>query len=131
MLININKVLLYSTGNYIQYSCNKPQRIWKIVCVYIYICITESLCSYQNLIQHCKASILHLKVKIKEVKVKIKDFPGGPLVVQWLSIHLQGTWVWSLILEDSTCHGATKPVCHHYLDCPLEPVSYNYWSLHA
>ena len=34
------------------------------------------------------------------------------LVVQWLRTHLlmQGTWVWSLILEDPTCHGATKPV---------------------
>ena len=32
---------------------------------------------------------------------------------------MQGTWVWSLVQEDSTCHGTTKPVCH------------NYWSLHA
>ena len=34
------------------------------------------------------------------------------LVIQWLRIHLpkQGTWVQSLVREDSTCCGATKPV---------------------
>ena len=38
----INKVLLYSTGNYIQYSVtNHNGKEYE----YIYICITESLCS--------------------------------------------------------------------------------------
>ena len=34
------------------------------------------------------------------------------LVAQWIRIHLpmQGTWVQSLVQEDSTCHKATKPV---------------------
>ena len=43
------------------------------------------------------------------------------LVVQWQSICLpmQGTLVWSLVLEDSTLHWATKPVDH------------NYWSPHT
>ena len=33
------------------------------------------------------------------------------LVVQWLGIHLpmQGTWVLSLVREDSTCLRATEP----------------------
>ena len=31
-------------------------------------------------------------------------------------------------LEDSTCHGATKPVCHNYWACALEPGSHNYWA---
>ena len=46
---------------------------------------------------------------------------GTPLVVQRLGICLpmQGTWVPSLVQEDSTCHRATK-LAHH-----------NYWSLHA
>ena len=36
---------------------------------------------------------------------------GVSLVVQWLRIHfaMQGTPVWSLVGEDPTCHGATKP----------------------
>ena len=38
------------------------------------------------------------------------------LVVQWLGVHLptQGTWVWSLIWEDPTWHGAAKPEHHDY-----------------
>ena len=38
------------------------------------------------------------------------------LVAQWLRIRLpmQGTWVRTLLWEDPTCHGATKPVHHNY-----------------
>ena len=38
------------------------------------------------------------------------------LVVWWLRIHLPmyGTWVRSLVREDSTCYRATKPVHHNY-----------------
>ena len=41
---------------------------------------------------------------------------GTSLVVQWLRIHLpmQGTRVRSLIWEDPTCRGTTKPVRHNY-----------------
>ena len=58
---------------------------------------------------------------------------GTSLVAQWLRIHLpmQGTWVRSLVQEDTTCHGATKTVHHNYWDCTLEPVCHNYWSPHA
>ena len=43
---------------------------------------------------------------------------GTSLMVQWIRIHLpmQGTWVQSLVLEDSTCRGAPKPVSHDYWD---------------
>ena len=30
--------------------------------------------------------------------------------------------------EDSTCHGATKPVCHNYCTCALEPGNCSYWA---
>ena len=38
------------------------------------------------------------------------------LVAQWLRICLlmQGTWVRALVWEDSTCHGASRPVSHNY-----------------
>ena len=38
------------------------------------------------------------------------------LVVQWMGIHLpmQGIQVQSLVREDFTCHGSTKPVWHNY-----------------
>ena len=46
---------------------------------------------------------------------KIDDL-GASLVAQWLRIHMpmQGTRVRSLVREDPTCHGATKPVRHNY-----------------
>ena len=46
------------------------------------------------------------------------------LVVLWLGMLLlmQGTWVPSLIQEDSTCLRATKPIHHNYHDTCLEPV---------
>ena len=45
-----------------------------------------------------------------------KQVTWASLVAQWLGIHLpmQGTRVRALVLEDPTCHGATKPVCHNY-----------------
>ena len=55
---------------------------------------------------------------------------GISLVAQWLSICLpmQGTWVRALVREYPTCHGATKPVRHHYWACAVEPTSHNYWA---
>ena len=46
------------------------------------------------------------------VKSDFQDFPAGP-VVKNLSANA-GTPFWSLVLEDSTCRGVTKPVCHNY-----------------
>ena len=44
------------------------------------------------------------------------------LVLQWLRafLKMQGTWVRSLVWEDSTCCGAAGPVPHSYQDCALE-----------
>ena len=46
------------------------------------------------------------------------------LVVQWLRICLamQGTQLLSLVLDDLTCLGATKPVCHNCWARTLEPA---------
>ena len=46
------------------------------------------------------------------------------LVGQWLRICLprQGTWVRSLVWEDSTYRGAAKPASHNYWACMLQPV---------
>ena len=45
-----------------------------------------------------------------------KKLLGTYLVAQWLRIRLpvQGTRVQTLVLEDPTCCGATKLVCHNY-----------------
>ena len=50
--------------------------------------------------------------EICDLKEGNKDFPGGPLVKN-LPANAGDTGS-SLIQEDSTCHGATKPVCHNY-----------------
>ena len=34
----------------------------------------------------------------------------------------------SLVWEDPTYHGATKPMCCNYWACTLEPESHNYWA---
>ena len=39
---------------------------------------------------------------------------------------MQETWVQSLLLEGSTCLGATRPVCHNYWAHTLESTSRNY-----
>ena len=48
--------------------------------------------------------------------MKMLKKKGASLVAQWLRIHLpmKGTRVRTLVREDPTCHGATKPVCHNY-----------------
>ena len=52
------------------------------------------------------------------------------LVAQWqrICLPMQETRVWSLVREDLSCNGATKPVCHNYWTCALESGNYNYWA---
>ena len=42
---------------------------------------------------------------------------------------MQETHVRSLVREDLTCRGATKPACHSYWTGALEPRSHNCWAL--
>ena len=46
-------------------------------------------------------------------------------MVQWLRIHLpvQGTEIWSLLWEDSTCRRVTKPMSHNYWAQELQLLS--------
>ena len=57
----------------------------------------------------------------------IRESVRTALVVQWLRISLpkQETPVQSLVQEDPTCRRATKPMCHHYGACALQPVLCN------
>ena len=69
--------------------------------------------------------------KIKMVSgiygVKTMAF-GTFLVAQGIGIRLpmQGTWVWSPVQGDPTKLRETKPMCHKYWACALEPQSHNY-----
>ena len=53
---------------------------------------------------------------VQNNKMFLKENSWASLVVQWLRIRLavQGTLVQSLVREDPTCLGATKPMCPHY-----------------
>ena len=66
----------------------------------------------------------------KKLKKEWKFHLRASLVAQWQRIHLpmQETWVRSLVWEDPTCSGATKPVYHNYWARALEPRSRNYWA---
>ena len=66
------------------------------------------------------------------IQIKFRDSQGrASLVVQWLRIHLpiQRIQVRSLVQEDATCRGATKPVGHSYWVGTLEPILRNMRSL--
>ena len=60
---------------------------------------------------------------------QLKGF-WASLLVQWLKICLaiQETLVRSLVWEDATCLGATKPTCHNNGAGALEPGSRSYWA---
>ena len=53
---------------------------------------------------------------VQNNKMSLKENSWASLVVQWLRICLamQGTLFQSLVWEDPTCLGATKPVCQNY-----------------
>ena len=54
--------------------------------------------------------------KLNHKMLDLKGTGRTSLVVQWLITHLpvQQTLAWSLVREDSTCCGATKPVRHNF-----------------
>ena len=56
-----------------------------------------------------------------------KQGVGSSLVAEEIKIGLpmQGTWVWPLVQEDSTCLWETKHVCHSHEACALEPACHN------
>ena len=60
----------------------------------------------------------------------LKWQPGASLVAQWMKIHLpmQETQVQSLVQEDPTCLGATKPMYHNLWTGAQGPVSCNHWA---
>ena len=70
---------------------------------------------------------------IFKIVLFLRSWCRTSLVVQWIRIYLpiQGTWVQSLVWEDSTYLGAAKHVHHNYWAYVLGPASCSYWSLCA
>ena len=61
-----NKVILYNTGNYTQYSMTNHNGKEYEKNIYIYICINESFCCTE-LTQHCKSTIVKMFLKKQDV----------------------------------------------------------------
>ena len=83
--------------------------MWYIYTVECYSTIKK------NKIMPFAATWMDLEIIIlSEVSQKVKD--RASLVAQWqrICLPMQGTWVRSLVQEDPTCHGATKPMRHNY-----------------
>ena len=104
------------------------------LCVYVNIYVYIYLFKYMiksNFYLVSKIFIFTLQTFLASYTMLVKSNKTGTcLVVQWLRIPLptQGTRVLSLVREDPTCHGATKPMRHNYWACTLEPTSHNYWT---
>ena len=69
----------------------------------------HSFCTVYIEYQLCVTHVLYDR---DTVETKIQGFPGGSVVKNPPAN--AGTRVWSLVWEDPTCRGATKPVCHNY-----------------
>ena len=71
------------------------------------------LSTHHELLPYISLAFPHLL--FRKIPVKKTDVQTS-LVAQWLRICLPmlGTRVQSLVREDPTCHGATKPVRHNY-----------------
>ena len=83
-------------------------------------------------LSHLHVPISHLKTQRKKRKTKRKKFnyklknTRTCAEVQWLRsrLEMQGMWIRSLVWEDCTCRGATKPIRHGYGACaPWSPGS--------
>ena len=81
--------------------------------------------SYMSMVKYTKD-----KGNILKIKSPFKNYLRASLVAQWLRICLpmQGTRVRALVREDPTCRRVTKPVCHNYWACALDPSSHDYWA---
>ena len=81
------------------------------------------------MVSHC-SFILHFDYRkliiylLADTFINLNKFYSTSLVTQGLRIYLpmHGTWVQSLVQEDLTCRGATKPVHHNYrAQAPYSP----------
>ena len=88
--------------------------------------LVESIMEY-----HKQGSSIKLKKRKREKKKKLGTLFGliwkncQKILAHWIRIRLpvQGTWVRSLVWEDSTCHRVTKPVCPEPVLCNREPIT--------
>ena len=115
-----------------------PQYIWKIDTffpIYAFLCIISIRQEKTISILRTFWNLPILKLENwfffqLDVRVFKKPIIWASLVAQWLRIRLpmQGARVRSLVREDPTCRGTTKPVHHSYWAWALEPMNHSYWA---
>ena len=123
------------------YSCIHPYRMWNMTesfCEMFYITIKENEIGQCPQLDaqgrdwgknECTGVLLGRALRSKPCK----DSEGlgkqnWALELPWWLLPMQETRVRSLIWEDPTCHGATKPVRHNRWACAPEPASHSYWA---
>ena len=98
-------------------------------CFYALYDLKSGICHTYSIVTHFSfSSILSALFPLFLSSVAYcQKFCFGASLVQWLRIRLaiQETLVPSLVREDPTCLGATKPTCRSYWSCALEPSGYN------
>ena len=123
----VNIIHLNFTGLWVVFKCYflfsfiivKPCKARVHFWFYIYTCLSNSI-----------LKIIHLPWEFRRILFSLErvhegGLPGGSVVRNPTHLPMQETWVWSLIWEDPTCCGATKPVHHKYWTCALEPRSHS------
>ena len=75
-------------------------------------------------------NLLKFSDLLRSITCSSKNLKGLPWcsAVKRIYLPMQETWVGSLVREDPTCHGVTKPACHNYCASMLEPTCHNYRS---
>ncbi|XP_059943857.1 protein S100-A5 isoform X1 [Mesoplodon densirostris] len=78
--------------------------------------IEKDLCLGEKMKESSMDDLMKSLDKNGDQEIDFKEYSGTSLVAQWLRILLpmQGTRVRTLVREDPTCRGATKPGCHNY-----------------
>ena len=98
-------LVLVSTGCYSRWGCYIIYSVGTILSSYIPI---NSEFQAHLASKNFRERIVHLCIQIK------KSVCWTSLVIQWLSPPSNAEDMGSLVQEDSTCHGAAKPVHHNY-----------------
>ena len=91
--------------------------------------IKGPICDSQGLVFPLHEDIkMHIHTHSHTQNTSTKGWTGPSLVAQWERILLpvQGTQVWSLVQEYPTGRKESRPMCHNYWACVLEPTSLNY-----
>ena len=113
----------------------RVQTLWSFLCHIVTDFFSRAMGNHAGVLNRVSGMIKFLffwTLKLTDMREYIEvgrtgDSPGGALDRN-LPVNMQRTWVRSLVWEDFTCQGATKPMHHNYWARALEPVSHSYWA---